>query len=177
MQAHDFFTDAKETAADVKDAVKNEADRAATTGAARSGPRPSCLYGKDPIPSNTEDVEQWRRTHPRTARGVPDASDAGEGAKQAVKDSWASAKGQTQDSVDAAKGKTRQAADAAKGKVEHVKGKAEDVKAKANEAADEAKGKAEETSDGIAGWAKSWFGKSLAAQHVLTIAMVIITIE
>lgn len=154
MQAHDFFTDAKETAEDAKDAVKNEADRAATTGASRTGPRPSGLYGKDPIPANTEDVEQWRRTHPRPARGT-DGSDAGEGVKEAVKDSWASVKGQTQDSVDAAKGKTRQA-------VDDAKGTAEDVKGKANEKADQAKEKADEATEGIAGWAKSWFGKSPA---------------
>lgn len=169
-QAQDFFTDAKEAAADAKDAVKSEADRVATTGASRTGPRPSNLYGKDPIPSNTEDVEQWRRTHPRPARS--DASDAGDGAKQAVTQSWTSAKGQTQESVDAAKGTARQAADAAKGKSEDVKGKAEDVKGKANEAAGQAKGKAEETVEGITGWAKSWFGKSPAAGVLVTVRLI-----
>ena len=163
MQAHDFFTDAEETVVDAKDAVKDEADRATSSGPSQTVPRPSGLYGKDPIPSNTEEVEHWRRTHPRPARGTVE-SDAGEGAKQAAKDSWASVKGQTQEAADAMKGKTRQAAD-------DVKGKAEDVKGKASERADQANDKADETADGIAGWAKSWFGKPLGTQHVLYHAM------
>ena len=152
LQAHDFFSDAKEDLADAKEAVKDEADRASSSGPSTTVPRPSGLYGKDPIPSNTEDVEQWRRTHPRPVRGA-DVSDAGEGVKQAAKDSWASVKGQTQETTDAAKGSTKRAADDAKGKAEEVKGKAD-------ETADQAKDKADETADGITGWAKSWFGKS-----------------
>ena len=152
MQAHDFFSDAKEAAADAGDAVKDEADRASSSGPSRTVPRPSGLYGKDPISSNTQDVEQWRRTHPQPARGS-DVSDAGKGVNQAAKDSWASAKGQTQEAADAAKGSTKQAADDAKGKAKEVKGKAD-------ETVDQAKDKADETADGITGWAKSWFGKT-----------------
>ena len=170
MQAHDFFSDAKEAAADAKDAVKDEAERAGSRGPSRTVPRPSGLYGKDAIPSNTEDVEHWRRTHPWPARGNA-GSDAVEGVKQAAKDTWGSVKGQTQEAAQAAKGNTKQAAQHAKGKVEDVKekanktadqakGKAEDVKGKANETADQAKDKADEAADGFAGWAKSWFGKS-----------------
>ena len=152
LQAHDFFSDAKEAAADAEDAVKDEADRASSSGPSRTAPRPSGLYGKDPIPSNTEDVEQWRRTHPRPARGT-DGSHAREGVKQAAKDSWASVKGQTQEAANAAKGSTKQAVDDAKGKAEDVRGKVDDT-------ADEAKDTADETADGITGWAKSWFGKA-----------------
>ena len=151
MQAHDFFSDSKEAAADAEGAVKDEADRVSSSGPSQTAPRPSGLYGKDPIPSNTEDVEHWRRTHPRPARGT-DGSDAREGVKQAAKNSWASVKGQTQEAASAAKGSTKQA-------VDDAKGKAEDVKDKVDETADEAKDKADETADGITGWAKSWFGK------------------
>lgn len=164
LQAHDFFSDAKETAADAKDAVQDEADRAGSRVPSRTVPRPSGLYGKDPIPSNTEDLEKWRRTHPRPARGDAGA-DAGEGLKQAAKESWASVKGQTQEAADAAKGNTKQAAQHdVKGKAnemaDQAKGKAADVKGNANETADQAKDKADEAADGFAGWAKSWFGKS-----------------
>ena len=152
LQAHDFFSDAKETAADAEDAVKDKADKARSSGPSRTVHRPSNLYGKDPIPSNTEDVEQWRRMHPRPARGT-DGSDAGDGVKQATKDSWASVKGQTQEAADAAKGSTKQAADDAKGKAKEVKGKVD-------ETVDQAKDKADDTADGVTGWAKSWFGKS-----------------
>ena len=151
LQAHDFFSDAKEDLADAKDAVKDEADRASSSGPSGKVLRPSGLYGKDPIPSNTEDVEQWRRTHPRPARGT-DVSDAGEGVKQAAKDSWVSVNKQTQEATNAANGSTKQTAHDAKGKAEEVKGKAD-------ETANQAKDKADETADGITGWAKSWFGK------------------
>lgn len=112
------------------------------------------MYGKDPIPSNTEDVEQWRRTHPRPARGSnqPDARES----KQAAEESWASAKRQTKDAANDVKGMAQEAADDAKGK-------ARDVKGKANETADEAKEKADETADGVTAWAKSWFGMLITA--------------
>ena len=112
------------------------------------------MYGKDPIPSNTEDVEHWRRSHPRSSRSSnqPDL----EKSKQAAEESWASAKRQTKDVADDVKGKAQGAADDAKGK-------ASDVKGKTNETADEAKEKADEAADGVTAWAKSWFGMSIIA--------------
>ena len=156
VQAHDFFSDAEEAAEDAAEAVKDKAASATSSGPSRAVPRPSGLYGKDPTPSNTEDVENWRHTHPQTARATTGNA---ENAKQAAKDSWESAKGHTRNAADGLKGKAQRAADDAKGK-------AADVKAQAKESAEGTKEQVEETADGVTAWAKSWFGEYIAVHSL-----------
>ena len=144
LQAHEFFSDAEEAAEDAADAVKNEANRATS-----SGPHMARPLGKDPIPSNTEDIAKWRQAHPPPVKPV---REAGRDTKQSAEGSWESAKGQTREAVDEAKGKSREAADDMKGKYRET---AEDVKSKTKATAEDVKDKASESADG---WA-SWFGE------------------
>lgn len=161
MQAHDFFSDAEEAAEDAKETVKDEAGRVTSSGPSRTGPRDNDLLGKDPIPSNTEDVTHWRDAHPRPARRTREA-DTVDRTRQAAEGSWESAKGQTQQAAQDVKGKSRDAAEDVKGKLRQT---ADDVKGKSKETKEEAKGTIRETIDSVKskaseaseGWI-SWFG-------------------
>ena len=144
MQAHEFFSDAEEAAEGAADAVKDEANRATS-----SGPHMARPLGKDPIPTNTEDIAKWRKAHPPPAKPI---GEAGSDTRQSAEGSWESAKGQTREAVDEAKGKSREAADDLKGKYTET---AEDVKSKTKATAEDVKDKASESADG---WA-SWFGE------------------
>ncbi len=165
LQAHEFLSDAEEAAEDTADALKDEANRATS-----SGPHMARPLGKDPIPTNTEDIAKWRQAHPPSAQPIRAAA---RDTKQSAEGSWESAKGQTREAVDEAKGKSKEAADDLKGKyretaedvksktkatAEDVKSKtkatAEDVKSKTKATAEDVKDKASESADG---WA-SWFG-------------------
>ena len=152
LQAQEFFSDAEEAAEGAAGAVK---DRTSS-----SGPHMARPLGKDPIPTNTEDIASWRKAHPQPARPTRETS---AGARQTAEGSWESAKGQAREAVEDVKGRSRAAADEVKGKsketAEDVKSKtketAEDVKSKTKETADEVKSKADESVDS---W-MSWFGK------------------
>ena len=144
LQAHEFFSDAEEAAEDAADAVKDEANRATS-----SRPHMARPLGKDPIPTNTEDIAKWRKAHPPPARPT---REAGSDKRQSAEGSWESAKGQTREAVDEAKGKSREAADDLKGKYKET---AEDVKSEIKATAEDVKDKASESVDG---WA-SWFGE------------------
>ena len=154
LQAHEFLSDAEEAAEDTADALKDEANRATS-----SGPHMARPLGKDPIPINTEDIANWRKAHSPSAQPTREAASD---TRQSAEGSWESAKGQTREAVDEAKGKSREAADDLKGKyretAEDVKSKtkatAEDVKSKTKATAEDVKDKASESADG---WA-SWFG-------------------
>lgn len=155
MQAHEFFSDAEEAAEDAADAVKDETNRASS-----SGPHMARPLGKDPIPTNTEDIAKWRKDHPSPAKP---AREAASDTRQSAEGSWESAKGQTREAVDEAKGKSREAVNDVNGKyretAEDVKSKTkattEDVKSKTKATAEDVKDKASESADG---WA-SWFGE------------------
>ncbi len=163
LQAHEFFSDAEEAAEDAADAVKNEANRATS-----SGPHMARPLGKDPIPTNTEDIAKWRQAQPPSAKPIREAASD---KRQTAEGSWESAKGQTREAVDEAKGKSKEAADDLKGKyketAEDVKSKtkatAEDVKSKTKAAVEDVKDKASESADG---WA-SWFGNFLGIASIV----------
>ena len=144
LQAHEFLSDAEEAAEDAADAVKDEANRATS-----SGPHMARPLGKDPIPTNTENIAKWRKAHPPPAKPI---REAGSDTKQSAEGSWESAKGQTREAVDEAKGKSREAADDLKGKYRET---AQDVKSKTQATAEDVKDKASDSADG---WA-SWFGE------------------
>lgn len=111
--------------------------------------------GKDPIPSNTEDLTKHRQAHPQPVRGSR-ASEIGDKTRQTAEDSWQSAKGQTREAVEDVKGEARGAADGVKGKYRET---ADKVKGKSRAAADDVENKASETADDVKGWTKNWFGE------------------
>ena len=80
MQAQELFSEARDTVEEVVDDATGGAQRfqhkaadAAedlkhkASSSSASQPRPAGLYGKDPIPTNTEELQRWRQTHPRPA--------------------------------------------------------------------------------------------------------------
>ena len=168
LQAHEFFSDAEEAAEGAADAVKGR-----TTS---SGPHMARPLGKDPIPTNTEDIAHWRKAHPQPARPTRETS---AGARQTAEGSWESAKGQAREAVDDVKGRSRAAADDVKGKSKET---AEDVKSKTKETADEVKSKTKETADEVKSKADesvdswmSWFGKcSCALQRISCISQMLV---
>ena len=151
LQAQEFFSDAEEAAEDAADAVKGRT--------ASSGPHMARPLGKDPIPTNTEDIANWRKSHPQPVK--PNRETVNE-ARQTAEGSWESAKGQAREAVDDVKRKSKAAADNVKGTYKET---AEDVKSNTKETAEEVKSKASESADS---WA-SWFGKRSSVVQLISL--------